>query len=1032
MTINFTVRPLVEGEKRYTLDLSNILEKGCYSGFDHWRYHGVTASAVLTSLNSDTSAALRGLTNYVDPNVVLQDSRGYIKVPKPSAVVMCLRSNVEIVVREIFNLVKPVSVTLFPSVDSLSMYYANLDRDMLTQKRIGYLVSNSRLVVDTKVTKALSDLKGVPAPKAHSSALRMANGARSLGGGATVALVLDAPVLVGGHHKLYDKLWVYNQDRVGNEPEYYEADALVGELYQSCHRPESIREEGCVKCLNSSTCIPDLLSEQSTPNVINPGFIWVQAKGGDSSATEVARALYLANTSNSIDVENKLKQSQVLTYVKPYLARSENSVNSKPAPMSKTLTMDIDLSPSNIDSRVEEREELNKLVTKAVTKRKEHCSKCSMVDGCRPKGNKDWVPKFYANNWCTKPVPKYTPKEDILKSVFDAIVKNKYLYKIICLYSGAQFFYQSRVYSRSAGRSYKYGAASIGHITSLEALSLLDIPYIYFGSESKVLTSSRARHYKFEGYKLSPGIHISSSALLSNQASIEKSLVKAIVNTGLLRMYEIPYVVDKRLDGWVARLVIEDSSNYGLPSKASIAVFVPLQVALLGLGTLHTFQGMSNDLYTETVEVKEGSEGQVLDYSDHLNLMRTPVLDKKALAAYVKAYDIIEYPVWTGGGFSSPKAEVFSNVACSIKAGTGLLHITQYGWRIASADMMSGNSDKSLEVTMPKVLSVFEGSQGDSSIPISASSEPKSSHWYSRTRWQNMMSNMGCILGFRSGSDKRKTYIRVNSGASGYSYKALKLVELCRERFRGNLEISSISRMAEKLVDHYGIDTVNRLLHLNYLRDRRTSTEILDYTTANIGRQLSKDELDKIQVRSRDLVIDEVVSVMSMALAKSGIKVLNKSGESEPDVALDIASKLLSKDGTAVRADSMVPGILKTGVSNTSEHRETRKRVIKLTVLSSKDLTLVDPAQAMQLILFSASPLAIGTKLGGMNLLKSCNKGKLDCFTNSEEAINTIKAISRATSAYKTKSLSSGFSIRRDSYHKVWSGIMEMIRSRGE
>jgi hypothetical protein len=105
-----------------------------------------------------------------------------------------------------------------------------------------------------------------------------------------------------------------------------------------------------------------------------------------------------------------------------------------------------------------------------------------------------------------------------------------------------------------------------------------------------------------------------------------------------------------------------------------------------------------------------------------------------------------------------------------------------------------------------------------------------------------------------------------------------------------------------------------------------------------------------------------------------------------------------------------------------------RRRIVKLTVLSLKDLAVHDAPEVLYHGLTSATPMAIGNKLGGMNLLSTVNRGFQDCYTGSEEALNNIKAISKSVSRYKIESLARGFGIRNDSYDQIITNTLDNVR----
>jgi hypothetical protein len=224
--------------------------------------------------------------------------------------------------------------------------------------------------------------------------------------------------------------------------------------------------------------------------------------------------------------------------------------------------------------------------------------------------------------------------------------------------------------------------------------------------------------------------------------------------------------------------------------------------------------------------------------------------------------------------------------------------------------------------------------------------------------------------------------------------------------------------MAKALVSHYGLHLISRFVELNFLKDTKNPAQILaEYTGKNMDRDTSQENIVELGF---DEAVTYVVSVLMKCFLSRGIEVnIPSPVKRDSDPTSVIAEKILGGQGTtSTELNSRVSVVLP----------KSKRRTARLFGLSAKDSAIVDPAQILYSSVFNLCPLAKDGRLGGMNLLKTCNRDRLDCYTGSEESLNVIKSISRAISKYKTESLALGFGIRRDSYYKVLSSILDNIR----
>jgi hypothetical protein len=198
-----------------------------------------------------------------------------------------------------------------------------------------------------------------------------------------------------------------------------------------------------------------------------------------------------------------------------------------------------------------------------------------------------------------------------------------------------------------------------------------------------------------------------------------------------------------------------------------------------------------------------------------------------------------------------------------------------------------------------------------------------------------------------------------------------------------------------------------------------------------MGKTISDKKVLSILNRTTEQALLEVVQILSTYFSIRGIEIISKGKEASIDSQKqkNLIDKLLSNRGIDERGLNAAGAISATAnESKPDTSGNGRQRVLKLSVLSAKDFALYDASEVLYYSLMHSTPMALGQKLGGMNILSSVNKSSEDCYTGSDESLNTMKIISKAVSKYKLDSLSQGFSIRNNSYPEILTSTIDNVR----
>ncbi len=839
------------------------------------------------------------------------DSKGYIRVPSESAVVFVTREdgNIEKMVGTLFSKVMGIrSIAMFKSPEALRVYYSQVSEELATFKRIDYIRRNA-----SDITESILKGKVVNGPAPRS---RLARFNDSIDSDTTVALVVNPPIVIAGHHIWYERLWVSNPE---DTTQYQEASSLMGDLFVSCTMPESIRPDGCLSCSNSSRCTSKILSEAGSEDVISARYEWIKEPDAKRFSNQYARASAMRAFDNELLKDTRDKSVNLATHIVNSLSGISNLEFVKDSKCRVVKSSEDLFSQASISNTSLDKESLELLARQSANlaeksklsrdKAKKDCSVCVVRESCRPYGGSKGEYKSYAQKDCTGPVQAIPSDNDpaLIKAI-DKIASNKKLYKAIYLYSGSSLPYSVPRAANHEQHIYRGWSAVIGHITSEEVMrSQREVNWAFIDpAKAKVEVSdigSSTIGYVFSNIEYyTPGKGMSvlgdnseskakGAYFWSCERIVHDTVAASVCNTGILKFLKMPYKIDKNLEGMVARITLGRhlrENQYLADSGVSPVIYVPLQVALMALGRNAISSVPSAKIKDKYLEIRE--KAIEVNYTELMNIAKDPVLDMKAIDLYVRASDILMWATTEGGNFRGYSTLMNASSVITINPGIGSIRISPSGYYINSSTGDKQKASKeSYQVPISSnnfsAISVFEGRRINSGMDHSVEGSRVYNNWWYAGRNFAIQdaAALGLVMTSKSTFSKRKFYIESKSSRT-FKYKRVRFKAL------GWLSVNEakdkIPEMANKLIEYYGEDILMSYLGnhvclpshneatirfntaynaLEYLGDVDYTAEKREYSIKAVQEYLRYAEIvntTDVEITFFDLVCDVIAGLL--------------------------------------------------------------------------------------------------------------------------------------------------------------------------
>ncbi len=745
------------------------------------------------------------------------DNNSNIRVPKPSTVIFCEdnEDKINYIIDRIFSDIKPRIVGMCKGY-LLSFYFSNLGEELYINKRAEHVISNNKLNPSEyeAAVKRLDSYDVLPFIEDGVPQYRL--GIRSSGANAassyfsemranpmylsdnTIALVIDPPAVIAGHHGAYTKLWV--NDGLNGA---MEADSLLSTLFLNCDMSFSLRQDGCLKCPNSAVhCLGKVMTSSGMDDSLGPDFTWVTVnKYAGVLESDILKAYHTSSIATSENVIEVLSKDTNLQFIPSYLTDiATMGYKYSSSAISPTVSLaDISLDKKIILGNIVDRSEVTDKADNSRQRIKQMCSVCEAYTLCKSVGKK--AHKEYRDNECKGAVKisDLTTNTEAAKIAVQAVKRNTRLHKAIFFFSGAgmsgkfnnssSFISPSPIFSNNSAR--------VGHITHKDLLP--STGFIVLDKEAVHKCVSEIDRNKYSG-------------------------IRDILQLIPIAMY-VDIVDKSEFDGWYARIYLHSHVEDDIITP----VYVDLAVAL-AMCDLTRLDSIPKLLLLDQFKGKfyEDNSRKYFSAQEMLGMLRVPKIDTASLEMYFEASELVAATNFKSSQGFGTSSYIHKTASSSIRYKPGCkgieFHKNSVSSRYAPIPYYSrptsiiGFNLSYMYFDVPKSYA----KNVDYRIPAVISR--KSSNFNHRFRWSNnamtymsVMAEMGLLVTSQKVFGKLKFFSMASEGKTRIVYKRAKLdrIDIGDIRFGDYIDYKTLSSMVDTLIKSAGLMKLSEYLACN-------------------------------------------------------------------------------------------------------------------------------------------------------------------------------------------------------------------------